>query len=87
MATNELAVQTADMNIGSTSWLDSATLVSHTQSQSRRHSQAQVSKVESLKNICIGNCRLLYGSERFKFYGNIPLCTTCKSLHTKLTQD
>ena len=26
-------------------------------------------KVKNLKEICLGNCRLLYGSERFKFYG------------------
>ncbi|KAI4959501.1 hypothetical protein J4E86_003223 [Alternaria arbusti] len=30
-------------------------------------------KVQTLKEICLGNCRLLYGSERFKFY-DIVIC-------------
>ncbi|OAL46071.1 hypothetical protein IQ07DRAFT_518370, partial [Pyrenochaeta sp. DS3sAY3a] len=28
----------------------------------------KVDEVRALRDICLGNCRLLYGSERFKFY-------------------
>jgi 3-dehydroquinate synthase class II len=32
-------------------------------------SHYQFTKFEALKQVAIGNCRLLYGSERMKFYG------------------
>ncbi|EOA89829.1 uncharacterized protein SETTUDRAFT_26155 [Exserohilum turcica Et28A] len=56
--TNDLAVQTASIDISSTSWLTSSTLVN---------------SINSLKELCLGNCRLLYGSERFRFY-DIVIC-------------
>ncbi|KNG47692.1 dna ligase 1 [Stemphylium lycopersici] len=58
MDPNELAFQTASVDITGTSWLESSILVE---------------KVKALKEICLGNCRLLYGSERFKFY-DIVIC-------------
>ncbi|KAL6149949.1 hypothetical protein ACJQWK_02467 [Exserohilum turcicum] len=45
--TNDLAVQTASIDISSTSWLTSSTLVN---------------SINSLKELCLGNCRLLYGN-------------------------
>ncbi|XP_014555001.1 hypothetical protein COCVIDRAFT_103549 [Bipolaris victoriae FI3] len=53
MEPSELAMQAASVDLSSTSWLDSSILVE---------------KVNNLKEISLGNCRLLYGSERGKFY-------------------
>ncbi|KAI2475717.1 hypothetical protein Ptr902_12892 [Pyrenophora tritici-repentis] len=50
----DLAVQTARLDISGVSWLENPT---------------KVDQVKSLKEISLGSCRLLYGSERFKFYG------------------
>ncbi|CAA9965795.1 hypothetical protein PTMSG1_09154 [Pyrenophora teres f. maculata] len=55
---NDLAVQTAKLDISGTLWLEDPT---------------KVDQVKTLKEICLGNCRLLYGSERFKFY-DIAIC-------------
>ncbi|KAF1946730.1 hypothetical protein EJ02DRAFT_393867 [Clathrospora elynae] len=55
---DELALQAANIDLKSDSWLTSSMMVD---------------KVNTLKNVCLGNCRLLYGSERFKFY-DIVIC-------------
>ncbi|EUC43683.1 hypothetical protein COCMIDRAFT_38415 [Bipolaris oryzae ATCC 44560] len=53
MDPSELAIQAANVDLSSTSWLDSSILVE---------------KVNNLRELSLGNCRLLYGSERGKFY-------------------
>ncbi|USP73204.1 hypothetical protein yc1106_00478 [Curvularia clavata] len=55
MNANDLAAKTAGVKIDNFNWLQSTN---------------KVEKVKGLKELCVGNCRLLYGSERFKFYGN-----------------
>ncbi|KAJ6201359.1 hypothetical protein J3E72DRAFT_428097 [Bipolaris maydis] len=64
MEPSELAMQAASVDLSSTSWLDSSILVE---------------KVNNLKEISLGNCRLLYGSERGKFYGITNPHHPCKS--------
>ncbi|CAN9093252.1 unnamed protein product [Alternaria alternata] len=52
--TGELVRQTSAMEINAQPWLEST---------------HKLHEIQTLKEISLGNCRLLYGSERFKFYG------------------